>query len=182
MNPSIDTLFRRHQRELVNWLTPRLRCRETARDVVQESFLVLARVSAEQTVAQPRAFLYRVAQNLSLDHIRRRKVMDDYLKDAEVRLPDAAGSSECAAAADQCLEQLWKTLDAMPPLTRNVFVSVKIHGLSYRETARQFGLKERQVEHQLARVRSRCWNLSVEEDQYARHGNPAAPATASTPF
>lgn len=156
MNPSLETLFRRHNQELVNWLTPRLRCRETAKDLVQESFLILARVSTEQTVEQPRAFLYRVAQNLSLDHIRRRKVVNGYQEDAVWRLLDTTASAESEAEASQCLEQLWAALDALPPVTRNVFVCVKLHGLSYRETARQFGLNERQVEHQLARVYSRC--------------------------
>ncbi|MGH8475051.1 MAG: RNA polymerase sigma factor [Methylococcales bacterium] len=162
MNLSIEALFNLYRQELVNWLTRFLSCRETAQDLVQESFLILTRVSAEQTIAEPRAFLYRTAKNLALDRLRRRKVIADCARTVEMRYEGAHLSAEQSASADQSLDRLEETLANLPELTREVFCLIKLDGLSYRESAHSLGLTERQVERHLMRAMLHCREILSE--------------------
>jgi RNA polymerase sigma-70 factor (ECF subfamily) len=65
MGLDITAVYLAHRSELVNHLSRIVLCRETAQDIVQESYLVLANTSADCSVEQPRAFLYRIATNLA---------------------------------------------------------------------------------------------------------------------
>ncbi|MGH8550496.1 MAG: RNA polymerase sigma factor [Methylococcales bacterium] len=162
MNLSIESLFNLYRRKPINWLSRFLSCRETAKDLVQESFLILTRVSAEQSIAEPRAFLYRTARNLMLDQLRHRKVIADCARTVEMRYEGAHFSAERSAAADQSLDRLEETLANLPELTREVFCLIKLDGLSYRESARQLGLTERQVERHLMRAMLHCREILSE--------------------
>jgi len=62
--------FFRHQQELLQFLTSKVNCAETAADLVQETYLRVARHSASGEILNQRAFLFRIADNLALDHLR----------------------------------------------------------------------------------------------------------------
>lgn len=68
---SLTLLYQRHRNELLAFLTRRVRCRETARDLLQDAFVRLLH-SEHGQVGNLRAFLYRIANNQSPEPLRRR--------------------------------------------------------------------------------------------------------------
>lgn len=64
MSVDITAVYLAYRRELVNYMSRIVLCREIAQDIVQESYLVLTKTNADSLVEQPRAFLYRIATNL----------------------------------------------------------------------------------------------------------------------
>jgi DNA-directed RNA polymerase specialized sigma24 family protein len=54
--------------ELVGYVRARVGCSATAADIVQETYLRATASPQQDSLANPRAFLYRVAGNLALDH------------------------------------------------------------------------------------------------------------------
>lgn len=163
MSSQIDDWFRLYRHELVVWVARFVGCRETAKDLVQESYLILARQAAAGTIAQPRGFLYRTAKNLALDYLRHKKVTDRYAMEAEVRHKDTVYSAERAVTADKQVERFAATLANLPSLTREVFCLIKLDGLSYREAASRLNLSERQVERHLLKAMLDC-RKNLEED------------------
>jgi RNA polymerase sigma factor (sigma-70 family) len=156
MSSQIDDWFRLYRQELVSWITRFVGCRETAKDLVQESYLVLARQSAVETIAQPRGFLYRTAKNLALDYLRHQKVVEQYAIEADVRRENTVYSAEEAVVAERQVERFAEILEKLPSVTREVFCLVKLDGLSYRETASRLNLSERQVERHLLKAMLDC--------------------------
>ena len=79
--------FLLHQRDLQQFLTHKVNCAETAADLIQETYLRIARYSADGEIANQRAFVFRIADNLALDHLRSRArheqrnggLVDEYL-------------------------------------------------------------------------------------------------------
>src|SRR5262245_32450869 len=75
----LDGLFRRYSRELNSFAYRRLKDREAAADVVQDGFLRFLTWSRERSGSSfpngPRFFLWRVVGNLTIDLIRRRRVL-----------------------------------------------------------------------------------------------------------
>lgn len=163
MSSQIDDWFRLYRQELVGWVARFVGCRETAKDLVQESYLVLARQAAVEPIAQPSGFLYRTAKNLALDYLRHQKVVDQYAMEADVRDEDTVYSAERAVVADKQVERFAATLENLPPLTREVFCLIKLDGLSYRETASRLNLSERQVERHLLKAMLDCRKNLAED-------------------
>ena len=64
-----EELFRRHSSELLRFFTRQTRCSELAADLRQETWLRLQGRPAGE-IGNVRAFLYRIARNLLIDHHR----------------------------------------------------------------------------------------------------------------
>lgn len=152
-----------YYRELQNFLTHRLRDSDAATDLAQESYLrVLGMQQAGERVEQPRALLYRIANNLIVDRHRRVEVRDqvviadDQLTNAQVAGP-SAWEPEVAAMSAQAVESLLEAIDALPPRCREVFILYKFDGLSYADIGERMGISVRTVEMQLQIAMAACW-------------------------
>ena len=97
---SLTLLYQRHRNELLAFLTRRVRCRETARDLLQDAFVRLMH-SERGDVGNLRAFLYRIANNLSIDHARRNQVRGVNDEQALEQLLTDTGPERSAVAANK---------------------------------------------------------------------------------
>jgi RNA polymerase sigma-70 factor (ECF subfamily) len=70
IDPSLLRAFLDNHRDLVRFLSRRLRCLFTARDLAQEVYLRLGRAGGDETIENPRALVFRIAANLATDHVR----------------------------------------------------------------------------------------------------------------
>jgi RNA polymerase sigma-70 factor (ECF subfamily) len=144
--------------DLVRFLTARLGSKAAAEDLVQDLYVRLATSEWTGPVANPSAFLYRVAINLMLDRNRGdRRVgqRDQAWQDGQsVTIAGAAAvdapSPEQAAAARQRLRQLMAAVETLPPKTRRAFELHKLEGLSQAEAAERLGVTRKTIENQLA--------------------------------
>ena len=110
-----------------------------AEDVVQDAWLRLTRVDAEE-VENMRAWLTTVVARLSLDALRshRRRREDPsgvHLPDPIVSLVDVAGPEDDVLAADAVGLALVVVLDTLGPLERLAFVLHDVFGLPFDEIA-----------------------------------------------
>jgi RNA polymerase sigma factor (sigma-70 family) len=161
----IQALFFAHQRELVWHLAKIVKCEETAADLVQESYLILSQTAQQQIIQQPRSFLFRVATNLALNHLRHSKVVEakmPYLALAGQETP----SAEHLVSQGQRLERFLKIVETMPPKSREIFILHKVHGKSLKEVAKQLGITVKAVENHITRGMAYCRNqlLALDEE------------------
>jgi len=68
--PELLALFLLHQKDLAQFLTCKVHCAETAADLTQEIYLLIARHPDAGNIENMRAYLFRIANNLALDHLR----------------------------------------------------------------------------------------------------------------
>jgi RNA polymerase sigma-70 factor (ECF subfamily) len=114
--------------------------KQSAEDVVGESFhrFLLALRSNAGPRQHLRAYLYRVAHNLAMDHYRRRPV-PDLLLDSEADSPaadhDPALEVEHGAAQAEARAALWR----LTPEQRQVIVLKYFEGLDNEEVAAALG-------------------------------------------
>ncbi len=156
MSLDIEALYRHHRRELIDRVYRIVRCSETARDLTQESYLILSREAAVATVMHPRGFLHRVALNLAFDHLKRRKVEAAHRqRESSLPIPITA-SAETLAARTQCVERFQCVINELPFRCREAFVLHKLYGLSYREVAQRLGISESAVEKHIMRGLLHC--------------------------
>jgi len=149
----------RYYRELLRFLQGSVKDRETAADLVQESYArVLAVQQSGEPIAEPRALLYRTARNLVIDQHRRSEVRGQFLPlDSEspddtaafsVPAPDAF-EPEVAAMSSQTVDALLTAIGALPLRCREAFILHKFDGLSQAEVARHMGISVTMVERHI---------------------------------
>ncbi|MFM8330971.1 MAG: RNA polymerase sigma factor [Candidatus Methylumidiphilus sp.] len=156
MSLDITALYLAYRQELVNRLSRVVSCRETAQDIVQESFFVLARTAAAETVGQPRAFLHRTATHLAFDHLRHRKVVERHAEIAAHTEESEQPSTEAEVSKAQWLELLRQVVSELPPRCRDAFILHKIQGLSYREVGEALGISQSAVEKHIIKGLAHC--------------------------
>jgi RNA polymerase sigma-70 factor (ECF subfamily) len=149
----LSAAFRAHALELRQFLRGQLRCAHTAADLTQETYLRLV-AHAGQPVDDLRAFIFRIARNLAIDHMRingRRSVLDEglaYLYEVTGETPEL----DAVVAAQQELAQLGRALAELPEQTQRIFRLCRLHGRTHQQIARELGVSVSTVEKQMARA------------------------------
>ena len=135
---------------------------EDAADMTQESFLKAWRnLESFQGNSAFSTWLYRLASNTCLDHLRSVKrrpqlslVMED--EDGETQaldVPDSAPTPEEQVIALDEQSRLNEALQALEEDQRQILILRAVNGLSYTEIAEALHLKEGTVKSRLARAR-----------------------------
>ena len=118
----------------------------------------VAAVRADEQIASPLAYLYRLGSNLLLDDVRqqrRQAARESAWADLQgADLGDARASDmpspEQAADAQARLRRLLAEVDRLPPQTRRAFTLHKLQGLSHADAARAMGVSRSAVEKHIS--------------------------------
>lgn len=139
-----DVLFTEHRRGVFRYLSRFVGQPDAAHDLTQEVFLRVARAQVpETTVAGRKAWVFTIARNVALNHVRDRR-----RRPAVVELADSArpATQELSAALEQALA-------ALADLDRDVFLLREAAGLTYGEIATACDLTVDAVRSRLHRAR-----------------------------
>lgn len=131
-----------------------------AEDLLQEVWAVFATAIKEDEIADPRAWLYRVARNRITDSYRkaaRRPAFHD-LSTAE----ESTTSTDFRGDPDELWEEIEAALDQVPPDQREVFVRNELDGETLREIAADLGLPLKTVISRKGYARRRLQDLLQE--------------------
>jgi len=161
----LQALYRAHAPELRRYLTRRLACAETAQELAHETFLRLLRLRPEQPLADPRAYLFRIAANLVIDHFRKESGAPAAVpEDSPDRRATAAPGPERVLLAREEVRRLEQAIDEMPPRRREIFLMHKFDGLSYAEIAGRLGIAKNTVMVQMMKALAHCRDRLTESD------------------
>ncbi len=153
-NETLTHLYLRHIAALRGFVAARVGCRETAGELAHESFVRLMTRPGGEALLDPRAFLFRIADNLVIDHWRANPVRPEQFSDIaeHEHLASEAPGPERHAAARQQLERLRRAVEGLPPQCRRIFIRHKFDGLTQAAIAVEFGISLNAVEKHLIRA------------------------------
>ena len=139
-----DVLFTAHRDGVFRYLC-RIVGYEDARELTQEVFLRVSRAAAPETdEGGRRAWVFRIARNLALNHVR-----DDRRRAGGGELADTAAIPATQALATALRE----ALEQLSSVDRDVFLMRETGGLSYEEIAFACQLTADAVRSRLHRAR-----------------------------
>lgn len=155
--PEVGELYRAHWKEICVYLRRRFGAGPPEpEDIAQAAFLRLSGRGETDDLANPRAFLYRVAHNLAIEEhrrevARRRAEADD---DIEPQTDDFDPERvSIGRERRRLLETAFATLD---PRTRQILIMSRQDGLSSAEIARRLGLSPTHVKRLIGEAVARC--------------------------
>ncbi|MFT3782997.1 MAG: sigma-70 family RNA polymerase sigma factor [Nibricoccus sp.] len=147
-----------HKETLRVWLERKFPAATDLDDIVQEALTRVWRARVNGSVPSPKALLFTVANNLTLDQLRRRQIisMEPIEESDESFVYEKSRTPAEATAHNQELELLTQAIQSLPDRCRQVLTLRKIYGLPQKEIARQLGISEHTVEAQIANGMRRC--------------------------
>lgn len=154
-------MLARYYRELLNFCLRKVRDRDTAADLAQESYVrVLSMQQDGQVIREPAALLKQVALHAKIDMDRRAAVRqhDDLHALSEADQPAISQSlqPEEAYAASQTLQLYLDTIDALPPRCREAYSLYLFEELPYKEIAERMGISLSLVDRYIKRGKLAC--------------------------
>jgi RNA polymerase sigma factor (sigma-70 family) len=140
----LDLLVADYQAGVFRYLCRFVGQREAARDLTQEVFLRLARSQIPETTRDgQRAWVFRIARNLALNHVRDKRRHGQAMELIDVHKP---ATQELTLAINRALASL-------ADLDRDVFLLRESGGLSYAEVAQACDMTADAVRARLRRAR-----------------------------
>lgn len=150
---AMDRLVGAYQQELVGFFYARLFRQDVAEDLAQQVFIKLYRARSRwEPRASARTFLYRIAHNALIDHLRRRRPAVSLEADEEFplrnRLPDPRSGGD--PLFDQEVRQrITAALDDLSDAHREVFILGQIQALPYCEISEILEIPEGTVKSRM---------------------------------
>jgi len=149
----LTAIFLAQRPMLLRLLIARLGNREDAEDVLQDMWMRIDHLGA-QPVAQPAAFLYRVATNLATDRriaAQRSGARDAAWLDHLPRADDMPDAERVSIARDEW-RQIEAALDDMPERMATALRLFRVEGQPQRAIAERLGISVSGVEKLLQRA------------------------------
>lgn len=156
----LSALFARHRGELERFLAARCGNPDEAQDLVQDLWLKVGTLAAAGPIANGRAYLFRMANNLVLDRRRsqQRAMRRDHQWLAEAGdgvtmaedRPDPAPRADEELAREEEAEVLRRAIAALPPGAQRALTLHRFEGLPQGEVAERMGISRSGVEKHLA--------------------------------
>ena len=174
LRQTLSTLYLEQRSALLRFLTTRVRNPELAEDILQDLYLKLMRTNLPEEIGNPSGFLFRMAANLSLDHIRKNKRarlrdqawVDTYSEKSGSEyvadLPDA----DAAITGQQRLAALKARLESLSPKAREAFIRHKFDGLSYQQVADEMGISIGTVGKHIGKALKHIMDMHPSGDVY----------------
>ncbi|WP_231890966.1 RNA polymerase sigma factor [Methylomonas koyamae] len=145
-----------HRDSLIRTIFGIVGCPQTAEDLAHEAYLKMLHALENQEVNYPRPFLYQIAKNLALDHLRKENIRqraddsigidtDDVTSPLE-NLPATTPTPEQQIADQQELAQMLAALEQLSERRRQILVLHKFHLWDYQRIADFYGISRSAVE------------------------------------
>lgn len=164
-----EELVRRYQRPITSYVFRMLGDYESSLDVTQEVFIKvynsLSKYSSEYKFS---TWLYRIAHNAAVDHMRRNSVTPQSLEaenadgSYQIQLESRGLSPEQARERSEWRTEIDAVVRCLPPAYRDLILLRHSRDLSYDEIAEVTGLPLGTVKNRLFRARELMREMFIE--------------------
>jgi RNA polymerase sigma-70 factor (ECF subfamily) len=176
---AFDELMRRHRTPLFNFVLRSVRQRETAEEILQDTWIRIIQGAADfHRAAKFSTWAYTVARNLCIDHarkaaLRRHPSLDQTSgKDEGATLGELVKDPRAAVDRDAIGKQLQlrlaEAISTLPPDQREVFMLREYSDLPFKEIADIVGAPENTVKSRMRYALERLQDALAEYEDYAR--------------
>ena len=127
---------------------------DRAEDLLHSAFLRMEEYRVHTQVAQPEAFLVKVAVNIARDESRHAQIRAELPCSVYdlIDLPDDHPLQDEVAEVRERLERVQQGLARLSPRTREIFLMHRLEGMKYREIAERAGITVSAVEKHIAKA------------------------------
>ena len=141
-------------------------------DVAQQAFANFAAVGPHATIANPRAFLFRIAHNIVINDRKRQRVGSRFFENVpnpnEVCEARDDFNPEVVLLGKEQYGVIEQVISGMPEKRRLVLILHRLEGLSYAEIGRRLSLSESVVRKHAAMAIRECASALLDSQEPSR--------------
>jgi RNA polymerase sigma-70 factor (ECF subfamily) len=150
-----------HEQRLRRFLRRSIPVDHEVDDYVQDVYLRVLQSVSGSNVENPWGFLRRVASNVLIDHVRKRRArMADYHVPSEeaANVPSGGASPEQTTLDMEQMARLRRALQSLSPQAQQIFQLVRVDGLTHKEAGALLNLPAKTVSKSIERSLARLSN------------------------
>lgn len=143
---------------LLRWAARIVGSEPAAEDVAQNLYIKVQTIEDHPPIVNKRSFLFRLASNLAVDHLRSAR-RHDALFVGDVDSSHASSgepSAEVRLLDQEKVRRIAAVVETMPLRCRQVFVLIKLDELSVAETATRLGISQDMVRKHIRHALQIC--------------------------
>jgi len=165
----LNALFSDYAKPLRQYLNYKLQDPHIAADLQQECFLLLAqRLQMRNDVLDRKAYLFKIANNLLLDHLRhqQRWQFNELHEETQEKQPIQALQTEALdhqIIQQQTLERIAQVLSTLPERTQTIFRLHRLEHMTQSEIARHLNVSLSTVEKHHASALAAMMRVQTEK-------------------
>lgn len=151
---AFEQLFRQYHQPIFNFLFYKLGESQTAEDILQDVFVLLweKRHTVDENLSI-KAFLYKIAENMALNHIRHHKVVLKYEQALTFQnQTEPFVSPQSRLEAEELRKNVADALKNLPEQQRIVFMMSRFENLAHKEIARRLNISVKTVETHIGKA------------------------------
>lgn len=149
--------FNLHQEALLAFIKKRLHDPQLADDTLHDLYLKIQNQSPSSSIKYPKAYIFRMANNLVID-VQRKAARQEQTGDDDASEQHNEIGPETLVAQAQQLNIIKQALAELPDKTRDVFRMQLLQQLEKAEVASKLGISVNMVEKHLRRAVQFCRN------------------------
>ncbi len=163
MNSVLLQVYSEQQQALLGFMLKRVQEIQIAEDLLHDLFIKLQSLEQQADIKYPKAYVYRMANNLVIDHQRRANrapvVTGDCVEELDVRSP------EQTLAYQEQLNIVANALTELPKKTQDVFNMQRIQEVEKKDVAEKMGISVNMVEKHLRRAVQYCREQLIKSER-----------------
>jgi RNA polymerase sigma-70 factor (ECF subfamily) len=149
---AVEDVFRQHNKALVQFLRSRLGSDQDAREVAQEAYVRLLQLDRPEELSFLRAYLFKIAANLAIDHVRRLGRARSVSEELPLFEFPEAPTQEARLGARDDLKIVSLAVSELPPKCRQAFLLSTVENRSSSQIAKHMNLSDRMIRIYLSRA------------------------------
>ncbi len=158
-NGELDQLFSEHRKALIDLAARVVSCRRKAEDIVHDVFLKYYELASQNSVRQPRQYLFGMVRNHAIDWVRRASLERRHCGGSEeegMQVPCLLNCPEATLDRQQLLCAVDAALNRLPARTRRAFELHRIEGIPQKQIADQMGVSPTLINFMLKDAHKAC--------------------------
>lgn len=160
---AFEALLDKYHAPIINFIYRFIGDEQESEDLAQEVFLRIYRCASNYTPqAKFSTWIYRIAKNLTLNELRRKKIQKTSSLEGMIQTEEGELKKQFSDDKPSSLQELErqdlidivrKAIDSLPPNQKTAVILSKYEGLSYEEIAKVIGCSVSAVKSLLSRAR-----------------------------
>ena len=162
-HPTVDDIalyFSKYRAEIYRFLFGIVQCEHIAHDLTQDTYLRLADYQGGREIENPRAFLYRIANNLAIDYLRAQsrqtQLFVETAADDVAMAPVDNNTPPDIIQNRQQLEILHQVINTLPDNCRDIIIRSRFMGQTHEQIASELGISKSWVEKNIIQALRLC--------------------------
>jgi RNA polymerase sigma-70 factor (ECF subfamily) len=135
MNETMETIWKDHHDQLLNFINKRVKDRDESEDILQDVFVkILLKIDTLKDSSKLQAWIYQMTRNAIADYFRKKNNPDEIISQEE------KSDEEVQNAMQEATGWIGYYVDALPEIYRDAVVMYEMQGYSQKEIAEKLGI------------------------------------------